>query len=119
MNVRLQRRTFFRLSQFGTESFVVDRAANIQAGFVANVSINHCRGDVFVAEQFLHSANIVTVPQQMRSKTVSKSMAACGFWDAGDANGLLHCVMQVARSSLRFPSRRVGAPAPVTTPEGR
>ena len=43
----------------------------MEAGAVQHMRVNHRSGDVFVAEQFLNGANIVSVFKQMRRETVS------------------------------------------------
>ena len=67
----------------------------LEAGFVADVGVNHGRGDVLVPEEFLHGANIIAVFQQMRSETVPEGMAAGGFGDAGGAEAALTRVLEV------------------------
>ena len=50
------------------------------------MGVNHRGRDLFVAEQLLNSANIIPIFQQMRSKTVSKRVAAGCLCDAGSAD---------------------------------
>jgi hypothetical protein len=67
-------------------AFVVDRAANPEAGLVEDMCVNHCGGDVFVSEELLDSADVVARLEQMCSKTVAKSVTAGGFAQAGSAD---------------------------------
>jgi hypothetical protein len=46
------------------------RAANVEAGTVEDMGVDHSGGDILVAEQLLNGANIVAVLQQMCGKTV-------------------------------------------------
>ena len=59
------------------------------------MGVNHRRGDVFVSEQFLHRADVVSALQQMGGKTVPEGVAAGGLGDAGVADGVFHGVLQV------------------------
>jgi hypothetical protein len=43
------------------------------------VRVDHCGGDVFVAEQFLHRTDIIAGFQQMGGEAVAERMAADGF----------------------------------------
>lgn len=58
--------------------------------------VDHRGGDILVAEQFLHAADIIAILKQMRSKTMPKGMAARGFWDGGGSDCLFDCVLQVS-----------------------
>src|SRR5881394_2657366 len=58
--------------------------------------VNHCGGNVLVAKQFLHTADIIAILKQMRSKTMPKGVAARGFWDRGGTDCLFDCVLQVS-----------------------
>jgi len=46
------------------------RAADVDAGTVQHMCVNHCGRDVLVTEQFLHSANIIAILHRMCSETV-------------------------------------------------
>jgi len=67
----------------------------MDAGPVQDVGIDHRGSDVFVAEQLLHSRNIVTVLKQMRGETVPKSVAACRLSNPGGPDGKFHSVLEV------------------------
>jgi hypothetical protein len=70
-------------------------AADTQARFVANVGVNHCRGDVFVAQQFLDGPDIVSILEQVGGEAVPKGMAARGLCNASRADGVFDCVLQI------------------------
>ncbi len=66
-----------------------------ETGSVEDVSVDHGGADVFVAEEFLHGANVVAVLQQMRSEAVTEGVAAGGFVSAGGAHGDFDGVLEV------------------------
>jgi hypothetical protein len=49
---------------------LIQRAADAEAGFVQDVSVNHGRGGVFVSEEFLNGADVLAVFKQMSGETV-------------------------------------------------
>lgn len=51
---------------------LIQRTLNTDARLVQHMRINHCRAHVFVAQQFLHGANIVAVFEQMRRKRMAQ-----------------------------------------------
>ena len=59
------------------------------------MGVNHCRGDVFVSEQFLHRTDVVATLQQVRGKTMPECVAAGGLGNPGGANGVFHGVLQI------------------------
>ena len=63
---------------------------------VEHVSVDHCRAHVFVAQQFLHSSDVVAALQEMSSKGVSEGMAAPRFGEAGVANRGLYRLLDDA-----------------------
>ena len=75
---------------------MVNGAAHAEAGAIADVGVNHRGRDILVAEEFLDGTNIITVLQQMGSKTVPKGMAACRFFDTAGSNGILDGVLKVS-----------------------
>ena len=50
--------------------WLVERAADVDAGTVQHMGVNHGRSDVFVAQQFLNGTNVVPVFKQVRSEAV-------------------------------------------------
>src|SRR5882724_5273955 len=74
---------------------VIQWTADDHARFVEYVGINHGRGHVFVAEQFLHSSDIITVFQQMRSKTMPEGVAACRLPDSRALDRGFDCFLKV------------------------
>lgn len=52
------------------------------------MGVDLCGGDAFVSQHFLHGAQVCSGFYQMCGKTVSESMRANGFGDAGfDSQG--------------------------------
>jgi hypothetical protein len=70
-----------RRAEAGDE--VIQRAANGEAASIQDVGINHGRFDVFVPEQLLHGADIVTTLQQMGGKGVTEGVTGDTFFDIG------------------------------------
>ena len=52
------------------------------------MSVDHCRGDLFVSDQLLHGANIVATLQQVGSEAMPEGVATCRFGNPGATNGL-------------------------------
>ena len=50
-------------------------AADASTASVQDMGVNHCRANVFVAEQFLHGANVVAV----RQKVCGEGVPAVGY----------------------------------------
>jgi len=63
----------------------IQRAAHSFGATIEDVSINLCRFNVLVAEEFLHSADIVAGFQEMGGEAVAEGVG-CGRF--GDAAGL-------------------------------
>ena len=59
------------------------------------MGIDHGGGDVLVAEQLLHGANVVAALQQVGGKAVPEGMAACWFAQASGAHGEFDRVLDV------------------------
>ena len=55
----------------------IGQISSIQMG------VDLCGGDAFVTQHFLHGAQVCSGFYQVRGKTVSKSMRANGFGNAG------------------------------------
>ncbi len=60
------------------------------------MGVNHRRADVFVAQQFLHRANVVATLEQMCGEGMSKRVTCRWFREAGRTNGILHGRLQHA-----------------------
>jgi hypothetical protein len=75
---------------------VVNRAANVEPGAVADVSVNHRGGDIFVPEELLDGPDIIAILQKMGSETVPKGVAARRFGDPAGPNSILDRVLQVS-----------------------
>jgi len=74
---------------------LIQRAADAEAGFVEDVSVNHGRGDVFVSEEFLNGADVLAVFKQMSGETVPECMATGGFGNAGMLDGQFDSVLEI------------------------
>ena len=61
---------------------VVQWATNAETRFVEHMCVNHCDGDIFVAQKLLNGANVVARFEQMCSETVAEGISA---WQAGQA----------------------------------
>ena len=59
------------------------------------MGVDHCRGHIFVAQQLLHSANIISILQQMCSEAVPKGVAACRLRDSGALDRGFHGLLKV------------------------
>ena len=79
---------------------------------VENVRVDHRRGDVFMAEQFLHSPDVIAGFQQMGGEAVPERMTTDGFVDLGHfcrllnrfSNGAFMEVMSPDLSRSRIPA---------------
>jgi hypothetical protein len=58
------------------------------------MSVNHCRADIAVAEEFLNRADVIAILKQRRCKRMPERMRGCGLCQAGLANGLFHDLLQ-------------------------
>ena len=58
------------------------------------MSVNHSRADVFVPEEFLDSANVLARLQQMRGKSMPKSVAANMLYHPGRPGCFLDCALK-------------------------
>ena len=60
------------------------------------MGVDHRSLDVFVTEEFLHGADIVTRFEQVGGKGVPEGMAAGWLIETSQLNGLLHRSLQIA-----------------------
>jgi hypothetical protein len=74
---------------------LVKRAADVEHRSIADVGVNHCRGNVLVSEQLLHRADVVAALQQVCGKAVPEGVAAGGLGNTGGSDGVFHGVLQV------------------------
>lgn len=58
------------------------------------MGVNHGSFDIFVAEQFLDSANVVAVLEQVGGEGVPESMRGNAFFDFGGARGSANSFLQ-------------------------
>ena len=54
-------------------------AVNAATTTIQNVRVDHCRAHVFVAQEFLNCANVVTVFKQVSGERMAKTVAHCRF----------------------------------------
>src|SRR5215813_14621865 len=54
-------------------------AVNAATTTIQNVCVDHCRAHVFVAQEFLNRANVVTVFKQVSGERMAKTVAHCRF----------------------------------------
>src|SRR5205823_12773205 len=83
----------------------VERAAHAMPATIEHVGVDHCRAYVFVSEQFLYSAYVITCFEQVSGKAMAKGMTAGRLVEAGFVDGALHsllnrCVGQMVSSRL-------------------
>ena len=60
-------------------SETIGRAVKAATTTIQNVRVDHCRAHVFVAQEFLNCANVVTVFKQVSGEQMAKTMAHCRF----------------------------------------
>lgn len=86
---------YIRLQAARWRHLSVEWAAHAQARFGHDVRVDHGCLDIFVAEQFLHGANVVAVLQQVRRERVPQGVAGDSLADPRHVGGLLdrsvHC----------------------------
>ena len=84
---------FYR-SEGGT-SVRVEWTLDATATTIKNVSINHCRPDILVPEQFLDGPNVVSRSQQVSRERVTKCVRTDVLGDSSGDNrsmdGVAHC----------------------------
>lgn len=68
------------------------------------MSVDHGGADVFVAEEFLDGANIVSGFEQVSSEAVTKGVATGGFCEVGSADGKFDGVLKVFLGDVMAPS---------------
>lgn len=81
--------------QFGKVGVsIIKRAANVEAGRVHDMKINHRGRNVFMAEQILHAPHVITGFEQMGGERMTQHMGRNGFGNAravgSDFDGALH-----------------------------
>ena len=59
--------------------WLVERTPHTDSGSIEHMGVDHRGSDVFMAQQFLHGANIVAVFEEMRCEGMSERMTACRF----------------------------------------
>ena len=83
---------------------VIERTPDGDARFIKHVRVDHCGRHIFVTEQFLHSADIISVFQQMSSKTVAQRVATCSLTDSRPFDGSFDCFLQIFLRNMMAPS---------------
>ena len=73
---------------------------------VQDVSINHRRRHVFMAQQFLNRADVIAILQQVRCERMPQRMRGCRLCNASvsyrDLDGLLDCRSVNVMAALLF-----------------
>jgi hypothetical protein len=57
----------------------IRRAVNAATATIQNVRVDHRRAHVFVAQEFLNCANVVTIFKQVSGERMAKTVAHCRF----------------------------------------
>ena len=108
----------------------VGRAPDAGWASVEDVRVHHRRGHISMAQEFLHSADIVTVFEQVGGEGVAERVAGGPLGDTGGQHSVLHGTledrfMQVMAATLAGHLVHVGArgwedplPSPLTTRVG-
>ncbi len=65
--------------------------------------VDHRSLNVFVTQQFLDGAYVVTVLEKMGCKAVTKCVATFILVNSCEIDGILHCSLQVFRSNMMPP----------------
>jgi hypothetical protein len=78
----------FCLSCLGALSKEVSGTSDASSSPVQDVSVNHRRFHVAVAQQFLHRADVVPVGQQVRGERVAKRVTGDSLGQTGLSRGL-------------------------------
>ncbi len=73
---------------------LVKRTPHTLPATVQYMSVDHCRTDVLVTEQFLHGANVCSRFKQVRSKAMPESVAARCLLNTRLSHRLFHSVLQ-------------------------
>ena len=73
---------------------LVQGASDAAAATVQDVTVDHGRGEIRVAEEFLNRAGVVAVLEEMGRERVSKSVGACRFRNSGREHGLPYRTLQ-------------------------
>lgn len=66
---------------------LVERATNGEGAAVEDVGVDHCRGDVAVAEELLNGADVVAGIEEVGGKAVAEGVAGGGFGEIGGFAG--------------------------------
>lgn len=73
----------FIISRTGITSQTVSRAADTTSASVQDVRVDHCRANVFVAQEFLHGTNVVAIGQQVSREGMAKGVTGDTFRETG------------------------------------
>ncbi len=74
----------------------VQRTSHSFSPTIENMSVNHGCTGVFVAQQFLHRADIIAIRQQVGSKAVPQCMTANGLGNCTQIYGLSNRFLNAA-----------------------
>lgn len=59
------------------------------------MGVDHGGGDIAMAEQLLHGANVIAALEQVGGEAVPEGVATGGFGEAGGGAGQFDCVLEV------------------------
>ena len=75
-------------------NLLVQGRADCQAAALQNMGVDHGGFNILMTEQFLDSADIVAVLEQMGSEGVAKGVRGDGFVNFYELSGLANCLLQ-------------------------
>ena len=77
-------------------SIVIQGTADGKGAGVHNVGVDHGGGDIFVAQEFLHGANVVACFKQVGGEGVTKDVGGDAFGYVCALRGIPHCFLHHA-----------------------
>ena len=73
---------------------VIERGSDTEARAILHVGIDHCCAQVFVAEEFLHGADIAALFEEVCGERMPEGVAGGGFSDSCRSEGTFECALQ-------------------------
>src|SRR5258707_15699517 len=83
-----------KLAHFLPRLLSIKRTAHPFAAAIENMRVDHCRGDVLMAQQFLHRPDVVSALQQMCGEGMAKRMTGSRLGYVRRAHCILHGSLQ-------------------------
>lgn len=80
----------FRITQSNLPLQAIGWTSHTMPTPVQYVCIDHCRSHVFVSQEFLDRADIISVLQKMRGKGMTQGMTGCPFDDIRFSDSFLN-----------------------------